>query len=673
MRIKPWSTLSLLGLTLVNTACNVAATILAMDILAIALDSEPLSITLGWFAGRVGIQESVPVQHQLAIALTILLAIFLLKQIGVYLNSLIDFCQVKAVVFHLKHRAIKLLAQADLDYFYCHPAADILLQFNREFEQTALAVRSRQKIGILAVTISIMTIVSLVIAWPLTLVASIFLGCTMACDNWLLAQERLGRIARSAAAQTLNRQITEFIAGIRSIKTVNGETVEAQAIAESLQVQHRVQYKSTLVSTSLKPLTQLSTAVLFFILAISSYYLYDRSITKAVPIFLTHATILFWLLPNLHQLAIARRQYLNWNSNIAATARFFSPPAKVMPSRGNLLLTQLEQGISLKQITFAYSERQPTIFAGIDLEIATGKRTALVGLGQNGNKAMVDLLYRFYQPIRGQILVDGRELAAYSAELNRAIAVVSHNPFVFSSSLADNIACGVDNATEAEIIAAVKQAKLDSFIAGLPAGLNTNLEAEGIKLSPAQKLQLDLARAFLRQPQLVILDQPERHFQNHQLFSEAIRTAIELLCRDRTVIIMTQQLELAKTADLIAVFRRGKIVETGTHDQLLKRGNIYPRLHSLQFKRNRQSRQLKLAQKIARKLAQNNSSSLTQEIRRNLDSLLSSLEILNQGWFNNDPQEKIILDESFQSAKNTLANLKKYDHKLRQKYNQSDR
>ena len=135
------------------------------------------------------------------------------------------------------------------------------------------------------------------------------------------------------------------------------------------------------------------------------------------------------------------------------------------------------------------------------------------------------------------------------------------------------------------------------------------------------------------------------------------------MCRDRTAIIITQQL-LTKTADSIVVFRQGKIVEKGTHHQLLLQGNIYPRLHSKQFKTNQQSRQLKLAQKIARKLAQRNNDSLAQEIRTNLNSLLTSIEILNQGWFNNDIQEGIILDESFQSAKNILASLKKYERKL---------
>lgn len=250
--------------------------------------------------------------------------------------------------------------------------------------------------------------------------------------------------------------------------------------------------------------------------------------------------------------------------------------------------------------------------------------------------------------------------------------MVSHNTFLFNNSLAYNITYGIDDAAEAEIIAAAKKAQIYQFIEQLPAGLATEVGEKGIFLSKLQKLQISLARAFLRNPEIIILDEPLSNLEHNLITVKSIRKIIQLLCHDRTTIIITQKLELAKSADSIVVFRKGKIVETGTHHQLLLQGNIYPRLHSVQFKTNQQSHQLKLAQKIARKLAQRNNSSLSREIRTNLNALLTSLEILNQGWFNNDTQEGIILDESFQSAKKMLASLKKYERRLSQKNDETN-
>ena len=668
---KPSFTVCLFTLSLISTACNLAITILSLKLLAIAFGNEQFFSELKLLSAGSKMLDGFETQNRIIISIVCLFMIILLKNTVKYISIAVENRQTRALVYRLKIKVIEILAKVNLDYYHRHKTENVLFKLNREIEQAALAVKSIQRILIISVMLAIMTIILFVISWQLTLVSLIILSSIIAVNNWFLAQANKVRVVSSKATQSSNRKIAEFFGGIRLIRAVDNEAEASKAIAKSLEEKDRVQFVAQLVSAAAKPVTEIGAAVLVLI-TIVSYYLYAGAISTIAPILLVYLTILFWLLPFLSQFSIAREQYVNTLPSVEVVSNFLATENKAIAQRGNLVLAELTKGITFKTVTFTYPDREQIILEKVDLEIPAKKTTALIGLQPTSNSAIADLLSRFCHPIEGTILLDDRELAAYSSNLSKAIAVVSHNTFLFNNSLAYNITYGIDDAAEAEIIAAAKKAQIYQFIVQLPAGLATEVGEKGISLSKLQKLQISLARAFLRNPKIIILDEPLSNLEHNLITVESIQKIIQLLCRDRTTIIITQQLELAKSADSIVVFRKGKIVETGTHHQLLLQGNIYPRLHSVQFKTNQQSHQLKLAQKIARKLAQRNNNSLAREIRTNLNALLTSLEILNQGWFNNDTQEGIILDESFQSAKKMLASLKKYERKLSQKNDETN-
>ena len=658
IKAKPIYTVSLLAFSLVRTVSNLAITVLSLQLLAIAFGNEQFFLELNLFS--IGDRILNGFDREIIISIACLFTIVSIENIANYLSTIVGFLQIKALVYVLKTQKIEILARADINYYRRHTTKDILLELNKEIEETTLAVKSWQKILTISVTIVIVTVILLIISWRLTLVSLIILSSIAAINNWLLNHAGKAKVTLLKATRSSNRQIAEFLAGIRLIKAVAKEAEISTAIAKSLE-ENRVQLIAQLFIIA-KPLTEIGDAVLVLVLTIVSYYLYAGAISTIAPILIVYLAILFWLLPLLRQFNVARLQYIDRCSNVEVLSNLLTAENKAIATKG-IVLTELTKGITFNAVTFAYADRASVIFDRVDLEIPAKKTTALIGLHSTGNSAIVDLLYRFSHPTEGTILLDDKELAAYSNDLNKAIAVVNHDPFLFDNSLAYNIAYGVDDASEADIIAAAKKAQIYQFIVRLPAGLATKVGKTEITLSKLQKLQISIARAFLHNPKIIILNEPLSNLGHNPITLESIQKTIQLLCRDRTAIIITQQL-LTKTADSIVVFRQGKIVEQGTHHQLLLKGNIYPRLHSMQFKTNQQSRQLKLAQKIARKLAQRNNDSLAQEIRTNLNSLLTSIEILNQGWFNNDIQEGIILDESFQSAKNILASLKKYERKL---------
>ncbi len=171
---------------------------------------------------------------------------------------------------------------------------------------------------------------------------------------------------------------------------------------------------------------------------------------------------------------------------------------------------------------------------------------------------------------------------------------------------------------------------------------------------------------------------------------DSIQSVIESLCCDqkalkdlrlearpcaapnRTTLIMTKQLKLAQHADQIVVLNKGRIIETGTHKQLLKQSNVYQRLYSMQFKTDQQSRQQKLAQKIAQKLAQHTNSNMSSEVRTNLNALLDCLQLINEGLFENQQEQNKLLDETYQSAENMLISLREYERKISREFEQDN-
>ena len=663
---KPIYTLVILSLNLLSTACNILGTVLLIPIFYVLTDSAKLLSTHEHLQLINSLFANLNSEAKPIVMIISLLAIILLKNIASYITIIVGFRYTKEMMYEMKLQGIRLLCEVDFNYYQRNKYKDILVTLNREIEKSAIAIKSAQKLLIVSITIAILTIILITISWQLTLVSLIALGSIISINNWLISQARKVRNASVEANRSSNRRIIEFLAGIRLVKTVANEAAEYQAIAKSMAEKNKSQFQTQLVSATIEPITEVGGTIVILLLIVASYYIYDRAISTTATVLLIYLAVLLRLLPFLSQFDRARLQYINTRSSLEVVANFLDLVNKPISNSGNLNLVGLKTGVEFKAVTFAYPNREQIILDKVDLSIPQGKTIALVGFPSLGNSIISDLLIRFYDPIEGKILLDGKELKEYEPRsLRKAIAVVNRDPFLFNNSLAYNIAYGIDNVTERDIIAAAKKAQIYQFIEQLPAGLATRVGERGMTLSEAQRQKISLARAFLRNPKIVILDEPfdllDRNFIDFESTQEIIRS----LTNQRTALIITKQLDLAKTADRIILFSQGKIIETGTHQQLLQQGNTYQRLYSIQFKTNQQSRQLKLAQKIARKLAQQNRDRLSAEISLNLNTLLNYLESLSQELLPDEEQDTI-LNESFQSAKDMLATLKAYERKISQ-------
>lgn len=247
-------------------------------------------------------------------------------------------------------------------------------------------------------------------------------------------------------------------------------------------------------------------------------------------------------------------------------------------------ITELKNSIEFKDVYFEYVKNKP-ILKNINLKINKGETIAIVGNSGGGKSTIVNLIPRFYDVTSGTICIDNTNIKDFSLEsLREIIAVVFQDNFLFSGTIKENILLGKQNATDKEIQEAIKMAYLDEFILSLKDGLDTQIGERGVLLSGGQKQRVAIARAFLKNAPILILDEATSALDNKA--EAVVQKAIDNLMQDKTVFVIAHRLSTVRNADKIAVINEGKLVELGTHEELMNIENgQYKALYEMQFKK----------------------------------------------------------------------------------------
>ncbi|MEK6732689.1 MAG: ABC transporter ATP-binding protein, partial [Candidatus Omnitrophota bacterium] len=249
---------------------------------------------------------------------------------------------------------------------------------------------------------------------------------------------------------------------------------------------------------------------------------------------------------------------------------------------GAVKLMSFKDAIEFKDITFSYSKDR-VVLNGISLKLAKGKVLAIVGMSGAGKSTFVSLLPRFYDPDKGAILVDGKDIRDFSIDsLRQHIGIVSQETILFNDTVRNNIAFGKPDAKIEDIINAAKAGNGHNFITEMPQGYDTIIGDRGIKLSGGEKQRIAIARALFKDPPILILDEATSQLDTES--EKLVQEAINRLMANRTVFVIAHRLSTVEHADNIAVFEDGRIIETGDHSQLLEKSGLYKHLYELQFK-----------------------------------------------------------------------------------------
>jgi ATP-binding cassette subfamily B protein len=283
-------------------------------------------------------------------------------------------------------------------------------------------------------------------------------------------------------------------------------------------------------------------------------------------------------------------QRLGFLVNLAATAsaaaarvfEIIDTPNEVLEAPGAATVDPVSGAVQFQNVSFAYHEGRP-ILEDVSFDVKPGQTFALMGPTGTGKSTITNLIPRFYDATGGRILVDGLDVRDWKIrDLRRSVGIVLQDSFLFSSTIAENIAYGHPQASQEEIVESAKAAKAHDFIQSFPEGYNTVVGERGVTLSGGQKQRIAIARALLTNPKILILDDSTSSVDTET--EHLIQQALALLMEGRTTFVIAQRLLTLKNADSILVINQGRIVQRGRHDELLREGGLYQEIYDLQLK-----------------------------------------------------------------------------------------
>ena len=419
--------------------------------------------------------------------------------------------------------------------------------------------------------------------WKLTLIALTAAPIVIAVVVYFSRRLRRTSHRLQRVMGDVTHVLQESIEGHRVVKVFSGQSYETQRFAQAANHVRRLQLKFVAAAAATTPIAQMITAIaLAIILLLAAEQFAGGRIT--ISDFVSFFTAMALLFSPIKRLTGVNGQLQKGIA--AATSVFALSDTPVEPDTGSVRMARAQGRLELKSVTFRYRGEGPAALDDVSVRIEPGETVALVGPSGSGKTTIAGLIPRFYDPDRGRIELDGREIRDLTlASLRANIALVSQDIVLFDDTVAANIAYGAAaGASRSEIVEAARAAHALEFVEKMPRGLDTHVGERGVKLSGGQRQRLAIARAVLKDAPLLILDEATSSLDSES--ERHIHAAVEWLRAGKTTIVIAHRLSTIEGADRIVVMDRGRIADIGTHAQLLARNGLYAGLHRFQFSRD---------------------------------------------------------------------------------------
>jgi len=506
------------------------------------------------------------------------------KNVTGYFQEILMVYVSHSVIRDLRDKLFLQLTSLPLSFYHHHKAGELISRATNDVLVAEKCVNvSFTKLVRDPMFILSYLAVALIISWKLTLLAVVLLPVS------LLVIIRIGKKLRKYSHRqqeqmaNLTIVLQESVYGIRVIKAFAMESFENRKFIRVNQKLFQQVFKIDWVMKLSAPLTeQLSIIVGLTLLWYGGSKVFTGG-AMAPDLFIVFLFCIFSLVRPIKSMGQLNASI---QEGVAAADRIFAildTPAELADPPLGERLPEVVGEVEMRQVGFSYVPGEP-VLQDIDLKVRPGDVVALVGSSGAGKSTLVDLIAGFYFAQQGQVLIDGRDIRGLNLiDLRQHLGVVTQEVILFNDTVHNNIAYGAEGASEEEIVAAALAANADEFIRELPAGYQTRIGDRGINLSGGQRQRLSIARAILRNPPLLLLDEATSALDSESEL--LVQEAIDQLVRDRTTFVIAHRLSTVQNVDRIYVMDEGRIVQEGTHTDLLAQGGRYRELYQLQFQK----------------------------------------------------------------------------------------
>ncbi|MFK8185740.1 MAG: ABC transporter ATP-binding protein [Phormidesmis sp.] len=526
---------------------------------------------------RIGIED---LRSQFIVLSALTFLVWLLESAFQYAYELLWRNLAQAIEHDLRIAAYQHVQQLELGYFEERSTGELMSMLNDDINQLErfLDVGANRILQMLSTVLIIGTtffILAPSLAWMAVVPMPFIIWGALAFQKHLAP--RYANVRERAGF--INTRLANNLTGIATIKSFTAEAYELKQLSQESEHYRHSNRQAIKLSAAFIPLIRIIiligfTGILFFGGMATVAGKIEPGV-YTVLVFLTQR--LLWPLTRLGD---TLDQYQRAMASTQRVMNLLDTPIAIRTGTVALPPAQVSGDIEFENVTFGYRDRHP-ILNNLSLRIPAGKTTAIVGATGSGKSTLVKLLLRFYEVNSGHITLDGLDLISLELQdLRRAVGLVSQDVFLFHGSVSENIAYGSFNATIGEITRAAKVAEAHDFIVGLPQGYDTIVGERGQKLSGGQRQRLAIARALLKNPPILVLDEATSAVDNET--EAAIQKSLEKITKERTVIAIAHRLSTVRNAHCIYVMEQGELTESGTHEQLLEQNGLYANLWKVQ-------------------------------------------------------------------------------------------
>jgi subfamily B ATP-binding cassette protein MsbA len=510
---------------------------------------------------------------------------FVLKNIFGYLQAYYLSYVEQGSMKDLRDSAYKHLHELPMSYFKQERVGNLISRLTNDVNVVQNSI-SAAFLNLIRepLTIIVFVGIALSISWQLTLLAFIILPFSMLIIAWIGIKLRKHSMRIQAKMADITSILQETISGVKIVKAFGMENYENKKFVNETNTFFKMMLRIVRIRNASSPITEtLSVLVGAVIIYYGGVLVLQNNALKASE-FLGFLFAIFQLMPPIKELSTVNNRI---QESSAAGDRIFEildTHPNIKDSQNAIQVNKFNNRIEFNHINFYYEDSEDLVLNDINFNVNKGEIIALVGPSGGGKSTLVDLIPRFYDPTGGKILIDGIDIKDFKIQnLRSLMGIVTQETFLFNESIKSNIAYGLGDYPIEKIIEAAKTANAHSFIIELPDGYDTIIGERGLKISGGQRQRISIARAIVKNPEIMIFDEATSALDNESEL--LVQEAIERMMKNRTTFVIAHRLSTIRNATRILVIDRGKIIQMGTHDELIQDLNgLYRKFYEMQFR-----------------------------------------------------------------------------------------